>query len=333
MSQELIEQNENGDNSSVSLGNGHIVSMQVVQDIYNEITGKTEKLSKSYRTDHRTKFEDIEQLNIKIHQLYEQYNIVENNCNVTLYHIDDCKEVYSSFERFKLYDRSSTSPIENIRLQYNFLILLPKTRRPQSYTIEINIHSRAAIKQKAEKEHALPRSIIQFFATRTAQIEIEYIDYTVARNFQTTIDHWFSSLEQSKSSRVLKLAQGHTQNFSFILRYLSALFLCSFFFIEFPSWISTELTIETQLKLAILCFGTVYILCGTAAKIGTFLEAAVDRIQPLSYLKLNRGDDTSISELQKSNDKNNAKTFIGLAVAIGINLFSAWVAAKFGIGI
>ena len=116
MSQEIIEQSEKEDNSSISVGNGRMVSMQAIQDIYNEITGKTEKLSKSYRNDHKTSFEVIEQLNIKIYQLYEQYNIIEKNCNVTLYHIDDCKEVYSSFERFKLYDRSSTSPIENIRL-------------------------------------------------------------------------------------------------------------------------------------------------------------------------------------------------------------------------
>ena len=135
MTQEILERNDDQEKSVVSLGDGAMVSMQMVQDVYNEITGKTENISKSYRLHHKTLLVDLEQLNIKIHQLYEQYNIIENNCNVTLYHVDDCKEIYSSFERFRFGDKSSLSSVENIRLQYNFLILLPKTNRPQPYKL------------------------------------------------------------------------------------------------------------------------------------------------------------------------------------------------------
>ena len=198
MTQEILERNDDQEKSVVSLGDGAMVSMQMVQDVYNEITGKTENISKSYRLHHKTSLVDLEQLNIKIHQLYEQYNIIEDNCNVTLYHVDDCKEVFSSFERFKLGDKSSLSSVGNIRLQYNFLILLPKTNRPQPYKIEVDIHSRAAIKQKASKEHGMARRIMHIVASRTAILEIEYIDYTVARNFRTAIDSWFNGLEQSK---------------------------------------------------------------------------------------------------------------------------------------
>jgi len=70
LTQEILERNDDQEKSVVSLGDGAMVSMQMVQDVYNEITGKTENISKSYRLHHKTSLVDLEQLNIKIHQLY-----------------------------------------------------------------------------------------------------------------------------------------------------------------------------------------------------------------------------------------------------------------------
>lgn len=45
MTQEILERNDDQEKSVVSLGDGAMVSMQMVQDVYNEITGKTENIS------------------------------------------------------------------------------------------------------------------------------------------------------------------------------------------------------------------------------------------------------------------------------------------------
>lgn len=160
MSDEIIRPGKNTSDVQVDVGNGNLVSMQAVQHIYNEITGRTEELSRTYTINHCVSFDDICQLNIKICQLYEQYNIVSKNCSVTIYHVDDQKQVFSSFERFELYDRTTLSPVENIRIEYKFLIVLPKIQKPQSYEIEINIHSRAAIVQRAKRERTLSSGIL-----------------------------------------------------------------------------------------------------------------------------------------------------------------------------
>lgn len=57
------------DNESVRLDTGKDVSFQVFQDVYNEITGKKEKLSKNIKINHVTKKEDMIQLNEKIKQI------------------------------------------------------------------------------------------------------------------------------------------------------------------------------------------------------------------------------------------------------------------------
>jgi len=330
MSRQIIE-NETGQEEAVSIGNGQLVSMQVVQDVYNEMTGKTEKLSKSIKSNHKTKFEDVEQLNTKVHQLYEQYNILENNCNITLYHIDDCNEVFSSFERFRLYDKSSLSAVENIRLQYNFLILLPKSNRPQTYTLEINIHSRSAIRKKSEKEHGLSKRIMNIVSSRTAVIEIEYIDYTVARNFMVTIQHWFEALDSTERNKVVEIIQDHTHSIVFSFKYISALFILTYFYLNHESWLQSAMSIELIFKLSILCFGSVFILSGIAARLGITLARSIENIHPMSYLKLNRGDDKAILCLQKSNKKSIAKVLLSVLFTIGINVFSAWLVLKIGI--
>jgi hypothetical protein len=202
MANEIIPSGSDPD-AQVDVG-GKYVSMQTVQHIYNELTGRSEELARSYTINHCTSFEDICQLNIKICQMYEQYNIASKNCSVTIYHVDDQKQTFSSFERFEMYDRTTPSPVENLRLEYNFLIILPQVKKPQSYQIEINIHSRAAIVQRAKKENPLPPGFfLAVLAERTARMKIKYIDYTVARNFQLAIDSWFKPGLFTKNGRGL----------------------------------------------------------------------------------------------------------------------------------
>jgi hypothetical protein len=118
MTTEILNPDENNpENRIVRLGSGHEVSMQVIQDLYNKLTGKSEKLTRTFRLNHTTTYEDICQLNTKITQLYEQYNIKGHNCTITLFHVNDSAERFSSFEKFQSYDSSSLSPIENMLRQ------------------------------------------------------------------------------------------------------------------------------------------------------------------------------------------------------------------------
>src|SRR5690606_7600315 len=132
---------------------------------------------------------------------------------VTLYHLDDQKQIFSSFERFELFDRTTLSPVENVRIEYNFLIVLPQMKKPQSYEIEINIHSRAAMIKKARTESDMRSDMIfELFSSNTAHLEITFVDYTVARNFQVAIDSWFKALPEVSSSALvapLKKLTGH----------------------------------------------------------------------------------------------------------------------------
>lgn len=324
--------NNGNDTDVVEMQNKQIVSMQLLQSIYNEITGKEESLSKSYHISHMTKFEDIKQLNIKILQLYEQYNIIANNCNVSLYHIDDSREIYSSFERFEIYNKSSISPIETVVLDYSFLIVLPKTRKAQSYQVTIYVNSRSALKQKENNKYKESGEIIEYVTKRTGYLHIEYVDYTVAKNFQNTIDDWFSSLAHNKSSSLIQKIKDEAYHFPFALSVLSAVFILMFFYKNYLKYIPDGSVDNSKLFLiSLTCFGSVYIVGKFADFIGQSIYSSLRYLYPLSYLQLNRGDELAIEEHKKRNKKRIINSIINASVAIFLNIFAAYIATKLGI--
>lgn len=334
MTNQIIGPGKNEPEIQVDVGNGNLVSMQTVQHIYNEITGRTEELSRSYSINHCVTFDDIRQLNIKLCQLQEQYNIVSKNCAVTLYHLDDQKQVFSSFERFQLYDSTTLSPVENIRLEYKFLIILPQIQTPQSYEIEINIHSRASIIQRAKLESNLPSGFfISMFSEKTAHLEIKYIDYTVARNFQVTIDTWFKGLKQLPSLAWFRHVQALGEHFTFLLRLISITIFLRVCLTTFSPQLSTTPLSGRELYLAgTVTFGGVFLLSLIAGRIGAILANAVRRIRPLSYLKLTRGDENAFEQLKADNRIGWIKGALSIIISILVNIFSTWLAPKIGLG-
>jgi len=315
----------------VNVGNRHQVSMQVVQDIYSEITGKKEKLTKLLTKNHHATFEDINQLNTKIEQIYEQYNIVSSECSVTLYRVDDQKEQFSSFKRFSMHDCSSSNPVENIEITYNFLILLPQIQTPQSYKISLNLYSRAAIRQKANTQDGLPRKFFRFLTGPTGVVDIEYVDYTVARNFFTAINEWVDSLEAEDGSRVIRFAQSYSEHIPFMFRALTTLFLITFVAIGYSGLVGDGMALDELFIAGLVTFGGVYFMAEVSFKIGQLAEQHVDQYQPNSALRLTRGDEKIVTESARRNKASIRNGVISIATFFVLNLFAAWIAKLLGL--
>jgi len=333
MTHEIINAGQDPKEIQVDLGTGQLVSMQTVQHIYNEITGQSEELSRNYSINHSVSFDDLKQLHIKICQLHEQYNIASKNSSVTLYHVDDQKQAFSSFERFELFDRTTLSPVENVELNYNFLIVLPQVNKPQSYQIEINIKSRAAIAMRARTESAMPDEVFfQFFTRNTARMEIRYVDYTVARNFQHAIDGWFKALPLLPHLTYINAMRRFSQHFAFALRFASIAIFLTVCFLHFSSdyWGHSS-SIASLYLAAFVTFGGMFVLSVLSGKLGSVLGDAIRRIQGVCYLNLTRGDQLALDELNNANQRSWYRAAATLFVAIAVNVLSSWLVAKLGL--
>ncbi len=298
------------------------ISMQVLQSIYNEITGGTEELNKGYDKDFQLEFCDLEQLNHKFEQVVEQYHIESKNCSVKLYHLDDTRETFSSFDRFRIYNKSSTSPIESIIIKYNFLIVLPKTRKPQSYTISIRIASRITIIKKMRSgNHQYPRRILRMMRGQTAMVSVDYVDYAVARNFLILVDGWFDSLNVGTSPFLLKFIRNKSEYVTTFSKYGLGGFSVFLIYERLPIYLSPqEVNQLIFAKLVLLGFSVIFIAYQLGKYLGRKSEYTLDELTELSFIKINKGDEKLIEEIEKGNRRMIFKAIsnVGITLILGV---------------
>ena len=291
---------------------GREVSMQIVQAVYNDLTGRTEEISKFSEQPFIAGFDDLRDLNTRIQQLYEQYHITSKNCTVTVYYSKEAKDTFSSFDRFLAFDTSSTRTVSNLHIKYEFLIILPEARRPQAYTLSVQLVSGIAATASAREN--LPQGLPPFVTIMrgpTARISIEYVDYVVARTFVDAIGSWVEGLPDCDLPSWLGF---FVRNSEWVRRFTqfalisSALYACS---IAIPRLIPTDssalpMLAKTQLwALAFLYFATFL-----GRLLGSRTEHLLDTLQTSSALKLTRGDQ-KLLEATKCKRKDN----LALAIA------------------
>lgn len=318
-------------NTLVSFGENTQVTMQTVQDIYSKITGKSESISRIFDTPHITTFEDFKQLNTTIEQALEQYHITAKNCSVELYQINGQKQTFSSFGRFSLYEAASKTPVENVRITHEFLLVLPQTLEPQTYKIEINIHSRAALIERESMEVGIAASILSMISSATGNVKISYIDYSVAKNFYNITSDWFESLDASKRGKLIGAIQKYSTHAPATFAVTATLSYIIVAWSILGSAVAKDATIVQMSSTLIWVFGGAIGVWGVTRELGRVFERHVDRILPISALKLTKGDEKMLLNQQKRNSLNMWAALGSIAISIGLNVASSFIVAQIGI--
>lgn len=324
----VVESNSSErDPIEIQMGNGQLVSMKTIQQIYSELTGKEEVLEKTYEKSFIINYEDLYQLNAKIFQITEQFNIVASSCSVTIYHTNNQKQIFSSFERFQIYDRTVVSPTEKINIEYDFLIIQPNTKKPQPYKIEISITSRSALIEKQKNVTGIQSHIFHEFITlRNARSEITHVDYSVARTFQIAITEWFDSLTENNEKTFIKLLKKYKYSYPFLLSILSIIF-CSFFYIA--KILPTSLSNHDIAFHIIIFLSLILLMPKISHGIGEFCATTVTKIHPASYLNLTRGDEILSKQTREYNKNNILITLWSAFFAIFLNILSNFLTPFF----
>ena len=77
---EIVEHRDQGSGRILRVGDTNSsVSVKVYQDIYHQITGRTEQIRKRYSDNLLIEFPELEQLHIKVMQLCDVHNVVASN--------------------------------------------------------------------------------------------------------------------------------------------------------------------------------------------------------------------------------------------------------------
>lgn len=299
---------------------------KIAQAIYHAVTGKTERISRSFTENYRVDFADIEQLFAKCDQMCTQWHVLNRSTNITVHHLDENTQNFSSLERFRAYDQSQTSPVEALTIEFNLLLGLPNIEKPQPYKIVIRSISAITLMRRMEQDMP-PPTFLRFFRAGPIVAEIDYVDYIVARSMMAIINSWMNEVQISKKNKLLSFVQNNSHWIPRISGAVLLLLSAIASYKSAPSILSANAGDQLLAQFLIATFAFVAASLYLGSWLGRFTENFIDKIQELSYVKLNRGDDRQIIAFNKRNRLSGiyaAVTFILITIhAILCGIFAS----------
>lgn len=321
-----IIENDDGTNKNLSpmvkVGDGTShVPIKFYQDVYHQVTGRTEQISRRYKDNLLIEFADLQQLHYKISQLRGVHNIVANNEVVSIFYEKERKEQFTSFDRFKSYNANAASPCINVVLKYNFSIIPAGSQKPQEYIVAIRLTSRVGIMKQMDADDG-PQFMRGFFLNNasTAEVTVDYTDYVVARGFVEAFDEWIKGTKKSRRNALVAFLSPRSHYIPNTLQVVGAFLLTLFALQAIPSLLLDGFSAQTWARFLVIYSGGAYIVLNLLNLAGSFLEQSIDNYPTLSYLNLNKGDSNLIDEFNSGRAPVIWKFISGgvLAIILGI---------------
>lgn len=321
---EVIEHKDDGV-PSIQVGDGQqtsVIPMKVYQDVYHQVTGRTEQIRKKYDNHLLIDAQEIEQLHHKIIQLCDVHQIVANNETISVFHEKERKEQFTSFDRFSAYNANTASPTIHVVLKYNFSIILAGMERPQEYTVTIRLASRVALVKQLQEDAPpfIPGHIFGMMAGNIAEIKVEYADYVVARGFIEAFDEWVSGCKCNPPNKLMKTLK----KLSFVVPRIAGPIVATSAMLFCLNTLGTEKHLMDDpaivLRFIAIYVTSIYLLVSVANAAAKLIENSIDRYTVASYINLNKGDAKLVEEFGKRK-KWVALEFAGgclLSVVLGV---------------
>lgn len=307
--------------------NNQPVSFKTYQDIYHQITGRTEQIRKRYSDHLLLGFSEIEQLHYKITQLCDVHHVVARNESVTVFLDKERKEQFSSFESFRSrYNASATTPCVSVVMKYDFALTPSGLPKPQRYSVTARLTSRvAALKQAEEDVPPFIRSrVANFITNNTAEVTVEYADYVVARGFTEAFDEWVRGCPATPPRGWVERLQRCSHWFSPVLRAALASFAALFATQAAGAYLQDAGFAEAA-RFGVIFAAGAYLLVLAAGTLGRLMEDTIDSYPMLSYLRLNRGDDRLIEEFRQRRRGIVWRTVGGGLATVGLGVLSGCI--------
>jgi hypothetical protein len=320
---DTIEQGDNNNEGLVRIGQEQPpVSLKVYQAIYHQITGKTQQIRQSYSDNLLVGFSDLEELHHKVMQLCDVHHVVASNATFSVFHDKERKGVYTSFDSFRTYSASTTSPTTTIVFKYHFSITPAGLKQPQEYVVTIRLISRlATIRQMEEEAPPFMRGRLFGYLTRNvAEVTVDHADYVIARGFIEALGEWVKGCRATPKSALLHILRQHSHRIPVFAQLCVAMVMLVFAIQALPEIFSANSTPATHARFFIILLGGAYIVLTLVRLLAQLIEQTIDSYPVLSYLQLNKGDEKLIAEAvsEKSRAWLRLVLFPLAEVALGI---------------
>lgn len=305
------------------------ISFKLAQAFYSEITGKSEKISEKFTKSFILTIENIEQLHHRIIQSIAQYKVASANASFSIAYQNDSSERFSSIERFKAHASSKGIPIEEVDINYNFLFVLPETKKAQEYSINIRLVSRIVrLEDLREKTSDMPFSmpLWQFDNGLTCRASIDFIDITVANSLMSVIKNWLSGLDEVETHLIVKKLRPWVKYMPALCKY-GLLFTGVFYTFNVVSHYFEAPETHTTSVFILIAYLFNFILWKFGLFAGRKVESHMDQLYEISYIRFSGADKKLAKECSSAKRKNAILGFGYLLGTFAIGFLSSGIAA------
>ncbi|WP_146144736.1 hypothetical protein [Phreatobacter cathodiphilus] len=294
----------------------------VMQAVYYHLTGRTQEIATPHSKRLIVDRDSIVGLFEIFDQILSQYNIKGRSDRIVI--TDEKGKIvdFANVNLFRMADLDVLAETSDVSIECGVLIQQPATGAFQEYKINVVAVSRpltAADFDLGSKEKKR--------RVASLHVSIEYVDYLIARNLSTSVDHWVESLEELKPKDD-KFAKAIVHTYSIIFYYLTFLFGAGVF-----TWLIIEKVWRPSLSVANIGIGSfIYIVIVIAVSIvwGVIGMMASDIFSERkgALLALNRRDERQLELERQRMDRRRFRALrfgFGCMLAIALNLAASFV--------
>lgn len=235
---------------------------------------------------------------------------------------------HSSFETFKIADRSQADPTSEIVITYDFLsqnpfIGLESEVKPERYKITVTISQEQTL-LGLDDEDRRPTFLPRLANSASIWISIRYVDYTIARSLLATTREWVASLGGVKRSKFGRFFLRNQFNISDMLPAL----MVSCVMLGIAGVIEGRLMSEVDAGTVFRLLALSIFFAPLGSLVAESFSNSIYLTQMPTTIRLTKGDSIFIDKLSKKKD-NAVKLvkFISTVVILGIavNLTSSYI--------
>ncbi|WP_133030658.1 hypothetical protein [Sphingomonas sp. PP-CE-1G-424] len=299
-----------------------MVPVEAFQAIYHKLTERTESLQKRYSEIVVLTPQAVEDLHHHFTQSVSQYNVKASTSGVTMSLENGENHSISSVEKSSTINWASfAAKTQVIRIEYDFLIILPMTRAEVGDIGQRFKFILAFLPVRHEFSYEQEAGIIfgPFSSSRrksmiSAALSIEYSDFAVARTLQLIADEWIGRITKADDDTSSLKACGRVSKYAgYLIPVMMIAALLGGIYFEIPNY--HNLITPMRYLLVVVALAVVAAIGG-----GLISEKISDTcrlLAPASRLDFTKGDrDAHADLIKRRKAARGSLTFVSGAVIV-----------------
>lgn len=291
--------------------------------IYNKINESGKETSKAYKDNLLICFFDIQELNQKIQQTIASLGVKEYSLKINMEQSEGEDHTFNNFDDFAKHNITSPYATQEIFFYYKFIIYNEEANIFENYSVSFKLTSRIATFEQLRKDSPpFMLELISPMKTVVAFISVEYYDYVKARSFISTFDEWVKGCDVYNMPKSLEFAKKIAPA---LPKVGTLVMLVIFTFLSIKSIPDHIENMTSVGKIVMFYISAFFITQSVTTKLLQYMSKKINESIPLSYIKINKGDEKIIKDYESNTSKSIKKSCAGLLAAIIIGISTNFI--------